>query len=82
MNLRTRQEFAVAVKDEYHNHGIRTELLSYHFVGKRYGLLGFTARFVENKPMLPFEKMGFDLGEAHCGDDGRELEMLFGGATA
>ncbi len=72
-------EVAVAVKDEYHNHGIGTELLSYlTLLAKRYGLLGFTAEvLVENKPMLHlFEKMGFDL-EKRIAEDVYELKMLF-----
>jgi acyl-CoA hydrolase/GNAT superfamily N-acetyltransferase len=72
-------EVAIAVKDEYHNHGIGTELLSYlTLLAKRYGLLGFTAEvLVENKPMLHlFEKMGFDL-EKRIAEDVYELKMLF-----
>jgi RimJ/RimL family protein N-acetyltransferase len=72
-------EVAIAVKDEYHNHGIGTELLSYlTLLAKRYGLLGFTAEvLVENKPMLHlFEKMGFDL-EKRVEEDVYELKMLF-----
>jgi acyl-CoA hydrolase/GNAT superfamily N-acetyltransferase len=72
-------EVAIAVKDEYHNHGIGTELLSYlTLLAKRYGLLGFTAEvLVENKPMLHlFEKMGFDL-EKRVAEDVYELKMLF-----
>ena len=72
-------EVAFAVKDEYHNHGIGTELLSYlTLLAKRHGLLGFTAEvLVENKPMLHlFEKMGFDL-EKRVAEDVYELKMLF-----
>jgi acyl-CoA hydrolase/GNAT superfamily N-acetyltransferase len=72
-------EVAFAVKDEYHNHGIGTELLSYlTLLAKRHGLLGFTAEvLVENKPMLHlFEKMGFDL-EKRVEEDVYELKMLF-----
>jgi len=57
-------EVAFAVRDDYHNQGIATELLSYlTYLAKRQGLLGFTAEvLVENKPMLHvFEKMGFDM---------------------
>lgn len=72
-------DVALAVKDEYHNQGIGTELLSYlTLLAKRQGLLGFTAEvLVENKPMLHlFEKMGFDL-EKRIADDVYELKMLF-----
>jgi acyl-CoA hydrolase/GNAT superfamily N-acetyltransferase len=57
-------EVAFAVRDDYHNQGIATELLSYlTYLARRQGLLGFTAEvLVENKPMLHvFEKMGFDM---------------------
>ncbi|MBE9505935.1 MAG: GNAT family N-acetyltransferase, partial [Chloroflexi bacterium] len=73
-------EVAIVVKDEYHDRGIGTELLSYlALLAKRHGLLGFTAEvLVENKPMLHlFEKMGFDLQKRAAGDV-YELSMLFG----
>jgi len=57
-------EVAVAVRDDYQNRGIGSELLSYlTYLAKREGLLGFTAEvFVENKPMLQvFEQGGFDI---------------------
>ena len=57
-------EAAFAVKDEYHNKGIGTELLAYlTYLAKRQGLLGFTAEVLaDNKPMLHvFEKGGFDI---------------------
>ena len=57
-------EVAFAVRDEYHNKGIGTELLSYlTYLAKRQGLLGFTADVLaENSPMLHvFEKGGFDI---------------------
>ena len=72
-------EVAVVVKDEYHNRGIGTELLSYlTLLAKRHGLLGFTAEvLVENKPMLHlFETMGFDL-DKHATEGVYELSMLF-----
>ena len=72
-------EVAIVVDDEYHNHGIGTELLSYlTLLAKRHGLLGFTAEvLVENKPMLHlFEKMGFDL-EKRIAEDVYELKMQF-----
>jgi len=57
-------EVAFAVRDEYQNKGIGTELLSYlTFLAKRQGLLGFSAEvLMENRPMLHlFDKMGFDI---------------------
>jgi GNAT superfamily N-acetyltransferase len=57
-------EVAFAVKDEYHNKGIGTELLAYlTYLAKRQGLLGFTADVLaENQPMLHvFESGGFDI---------------------
>ena len=57
-------EVAFAVRDDYHNLGIGTMLLSYlTLLAKRQGLLGFTAEvLVENKPMLHvFEGGGFDI---------------------
>ncbi len=57
-------EVAFAVRDDYHNQGIGTELLSYlTYLARRQGLLGFTAEVLaDNLPMLRvFEKGGFDL---------------------
>jgi RimJ/RimL family protein N-acetyltransferase len=57
-------EVAFAVRDDYHNKGIGTELLSYlTYLAKRQGLLGFTAEVLaDNKPMLNvFENGGFDI---------------------
>lgn len=57
-------EAAFATRDDYHNLGIGTEMLSYlTYLAKREGLLGFTAEVLrENKPMLQvFEKGGFDI---------------------
>ena len=57
-------EVAVAVRDDYQNRGIGSEILSYMtYLAKREGLLGFTAEvLVENKPMLQvFEQGGFDI---------------------
>jgi len=59
-------EVAFAVRDDYANKGIGTELLSYlTYLAKRQGLLGFTADvLVENNPMLHvFEKGGFDIAK-------------------
>jgi len=57
-------EVAFAVRDDFHNQGIGSELLSYlTYLAKRQGLLGFTAEvFADNAPMLHvFEKGGFDI---------------------
>jgi acyl-CoA hydrolase/RimJ/RimL family protein N-acetyltransferase len=57
-------EVAFAVRDQYHNKGIGTELLAYlTYLAKRQGLLGFTAEVLaENEPMLHvFENGGFDI---------------------
>jgi GNAT superfamily N-acetyltransferase len=57
-------EVAFATRDDYHNQGIGTELLTYlTHLAKREGLLGFTAEvLIENKPMLRvFEQGGFDI---------------------
>jgi len=57
-------EIAFSVRDDYHNKGIGQELLSYiTYLGKRLGLLGFTAEVIAtNEPMLNvFEKGGFDI---------------------
>ena len=57
-------EVAFAIRDDHHNRGIGTEMLSYlTYLAKREGLLGFTAEvLIDNKPMLHvFEKGGFDI---------------------
>ncbi|MGD0022283.1 MAG: GNAT family N-acetyltransferase [Smithellaceae bacterium] len=57
-------EVAFAVRDQYHNKGIGTELLAYlTYLAKRQGLLGFTAEVLaENEPMIHvFENGGFDI---------------------
>jgi len=72
-------EVAFAVRDDHHNQGIATELLSYlTYLARRQGLLGFTAEvLVENKPMLHvFEKMGFDM-EKRIESGVYELKMAF-----
>ena len=72
-------EAAFAVRDDYQNMGISTELIEYlTFLAKRQGLLGFTAEvFVENKPMLRvFEKMGFDI-ERRMESGVYDLRMTF-----
>ncbi len=57
-------EVAFTVRDDCHNAGIGTTLLSYlTLLAKNDGLLGFTAEvLVDNRPMLKvFEKMNFDM---------------------
>jgi len=60
-------DFALVVRDDYHNRGIGRELLTYlTYLAKKQGLLGFTAEvLVENKPMLHvlrlFEQVGFEI---------------------
>jgi len=72
-------EVALAVRDDYQNQEIGTEMLSYlTYLAKREGLLGFTAEvLVENRPMLHlFEKMGFDIQKRN--EQGvYELKMAF-----
>jgi acyl-CoA hydrolase/GNAT superfamily N-acetyltransferase len=72
-------EVGFAVRDDYQNKGIGTELLSYlTYLAKRQGLLGFYAEvLVENRAMLHlFEKMGFDIKKRR--EEGvYELEMTF-----
>jgi RimJ/RimL family protein N-acetyltransferase/acyl CoA:acetate/3-ketoacid CoA transferase beta subunit len=74
-------EVAFAVRDDCHNRGIGTELLSYlTYLAKREGLLGFTAEvLIDNKPMLHvFEKGGFDIKKKS--DAGvYDLKMAFRG---
>ena len=57
-------EIAFAVRDDYQNKGIGTELLSFLTTqAKKEGLHGFTAEvLLENRSMIHvFEKMGFDM---------------------
>jgi acyl-CoA hydrolase/ribosomal protein S18 acetylase RimI-like enzyme len=72
-------EVGFAVRDEYQNKGVGTELLStLTYLAKRQGLLGFYAEvLVENRAMLHlFEKMGFDIKKRR--EEGvYELEMTF-----
>jgi len=73
-------EVALAVRDDYQNRGIGTELLSYlTYLAKRQGLQGFTAEVLaDNRPMLHlFEKMGFDIERRNEGGI-YELRMSFG----
>jgi acyl-CoA hydrolase/GNAT superfamily N-acetyltransferase len=74
-------DVAFAVRDNYHNRGIGTELLRYLTnLAKRQGLRGFTAELLlENKPMLHvFEKMGFDMHK-RVSSGVYELQMTFRG---
>ncbi len=73
-------EVSFAVRDDYHNRDIATEMLNYLTeIAVSDDMEGFTAEvLVENKPMLRvFEKMGFDL-EKHIEDGVYEIVMRFG----
>jgi acyl-CoA hydrolase/GNAT superfamily N-acetyltransferase len=57
-------DLALAVRDDYHNQGIGTELISYlTYLAKNQGLLGFTGdALARNQQILSLiEKMGFDI---------------------
>jgi len=72
-------EVAFAVRDDYQNRGIGSELLSYlTYLAKRQGLLGFTAEVLaENEPMLHvFEKGGFAMEKRNLAGV-FELKMSF-----
>jgi len=72
-------EVAVVVRDEFQGKGIGTELLSYvTYMGKRQGLLGFTAEvLIDNKPMMTlFENGGFDI-EKRREEGVYELKLAF-----
>jgi acyl-CoA hydrolase/GNAT superfamily N-acetyltransferase len=72
-------EVAFVVRDDHHNKGISTELLSYlTYLAKRQGLLGFTAEvLVENRFMMQvFEKGGFDI-EKRRSEKVYELKLAF-----
>jgi len=74
-------EVAFAVRDEYQNKGIGTELLRYLAnLAKRQGLEGLYAEvLLENKPMLRvFEKMGFTM-QRTVSSGVYELRMTFRG---
>jgi GNAT superfamily N-acetyltransferase len=73
-------EAAFAVRDDFQNRGIGTELLSYIAVlAKREGLHGFTAEvLIENRPMLHvFERVFPDL-EKRVEEGIYDLVMRFG----
>jgi GNAT superfamily N-acetyltransferase len=73
-------EVSFAVRDNYQNLGIGTELLTYLTrYAKREGLHGFTADvLLENQPMLHvFEKMGFDM-HRKLEEGAYRLSMRFG----
>ncbi|MBN2158449.1 MAG: GNAT family N-acetyltransferase [Spirochaetes bacterium] len=77
-------EVAFAVRDDMHNRGIGSELLSYLILlAKRDGLLGFRAEvLVENRPMLHvFEKM-FPDAEKRIEEGVYELVLRFGDVGA
>jgi acyl-CoA hydrolase/GNAT superfamily N-acetyltransferase len=72
-------EAAFAIRDDYQNRGIGSELLSYlTYLAKRQGLLGFTAEVLaENEPMLHvFEKGGFAMEKRNLAGV-LELKMSF-----
>jgi acyl-CoA hydrolase/ribosomal protein S18 acetylase RimI-like enzyme len=74
-------DVAFAVRDEYHNRGIGTELLRYLTnLAQKQGLRGFTAEvLMENIPMLHvFEKIGFDMHKT-VSSGVYELQMTFRG---
>jgi acyl-CoA hydrolase/GNAT superfamily N-acetyltransferase len=73
-------EVAFAVRDDYQNLGIGTELLAYlTILAKKEGMYGFIAEvLMENQPMLRvFEKMGFDI-HRKLEDGAYRLIMRFG----
>jgi len=72
-------EVAFAVLDDHQGRGIATEMLdTLTFIGKKRGLLGFTASvLVQNRPMLRvFEKAGFRI-EPGPEEEVHELKLLF-----
>ena len=72
-------DVALAVRDDYQNKGVGTELFSYiTSLAKRQGLFGFTATILmDNLPMLRLcRKMGFDIEKT--GSSGvYDLKMIF-----
>jgi RimJ/RimL family protein N-acetyltransferase len=76
-------EVAFVVRDDYHNKGVGTELLSYLTVlAKKQGLFGFTAEvLVENTAMVHlFENQGFDI-QKRTSTNVVELKMAFRGGA-
>jgi GNAT superfamily N-acetyltransferase len=72
-------DVAFAVRDDYQDQGIGTELLSYlTYLAKKQGLLGFTADVLaDNWRMLHvFGKMGFDI-QKRLEAGAYELKMMF-----
>ena len=72
-------DVAFVVRDDFHNKGIGTELLSYlTYLARRQGLLGFTAEvLVENTSMMQvFQKGGFDI-EKRRSEKVYELKLAF-----
>jgi RimJ/RimL family protein N-acetyltransferase len=72
-------EVAFAVRDDFQNRGIGSELLSYlTYLARRQGLLGFTAEVLaENEPMMHvFEKGGFAMEKRNLAGV-FELKMSF-----
>jgi acyl-CoA hydrolase/GNAT superfamily N-acetyltransferase len=72
-------EVAFVVRDDFHNKGVGTELLSYlTYLARRQGLLGFTAEvLVENISMMQvFQKGGFDI-EKRRSEKVYELKLVF-----
>jgi len=72
-------EVAFAVRDDYQNRGLGSELLSYlTYLAKRLGLLGFTADvLMDNTPMLHvFEKGGFEMDRRNIAGLA-QLRMMF-----
>jgi GNAT superfamily N-acetyltransferase len=73
-------EAAFAVRDDYHNMGIGSELLdALVLLGRREGLLGFTAEvLLENKAMLHLFQKRFPDMNKRVEDGVYELIMRFG----
>lgn len=64
-------EVAIAIRDEYQNQGIGTELMTHlAYIAKRQGLLGFSADVLkDNRIMLHlFDKLGFDIEKEAASD--------------
>ena len=72
-------ELAFIVRDDYHNRGVGTELLKHlTFIGKRKGLLGFSAEVLtDNSPMISLFKASGYYMERKSGEDMYHFKMLF-----